>query len=81
MAVLGSAIAVLAAALMGLAIQRGATCMVPAVAELVQDHRASRALALAEAALWVGGLVLLARLAGWLETSPAGQAASWRALA
>ncbi|WP_156257184.1 YeeE/YedE thiosulfate transporter family protein, partial [Sandarakinorhabdus oryzae] len=30
---------------------------------------------------WVGGLVLLARLAGWLETSPAGQAASWRALA
>ncbi|WP_235927548.1 YeeE/YedE thiosulfate transporter family protein [Sandarakinorhabdus rubra] len=78
---LASAIALLAAALMGLAIQRGATCMVAAVAELVEQHKAGRALALAEAALWVGGLVILARMAGWLPDVPAGHAASWQAFA
>ncbi|MFA5964240.1 MAG: YeeE/YedE thiosulfate transporter family protein [Sphingomonas sp.] len=69
--VVGTAVALTSAALMGLAIQRGATCMVAAVDEIVTTHRATRALALAEAALWVGGLLALAQLAGVLGMSPA----------
>jgi hypothetical protein len=64
-------IALMSAALMGLAIQRGATCMVAAVDEIVTMRRATRALALGEAALWVGGLLALAQLGGALVMSPA----------
>lgn len=60
----GVAVALASAALMGLAIQRGATCMVAAVDEVVTARRVTRALALGEAALWVGGLLALAQLAG-----------------
>ncbi|MES2043962.1 MAG: YeeE/YedE thiosulfate transporter family protein [Pseudomonadota bacterium] len=66
-----AAIALMSAALMGLAIQRGATCMVAAVDEIVTMRRATRALALGEAALWVGGLLALAQLAGLFAMSPA----------
>lgn len=66
-----AAIALMSAALMGLAIQRGATCMVAAVDEIVATRRATRALALGEAALWVGGLLALAQLGGALAISPA----------
>ena len=54
---------------MGLAIQRGATCMVAAVDELVSEGRARRAYALAEAALWVGGLSSIALMLHWLNMS------------
>lgn len=49
----------LCAAVMGLAIQRGATCTVAAVDQLLTAHRASRLAAMLEASLWVlGGLLL-----------------------
>lgn len=64
------AVALLSAALMGLAIQRGATCMVAAVDEALSHRRAHRAAALAEAAVWVGGLAFLAAAVGWLRMTP-----------
>jgi len=64
------AVALLSAALMGMAIQRGATCMVAAVDDAVTNKRFSRAGALAEAALWVGGLVAIAGFFGWFEPAP-----------
>jgi hypothetical protein len=71
-------VALASAALMGAAIQRGATCMVAAVDEVVSERRHGRALALAEAAAWVGGLVALVQLAGLampkIDTYPAGAA-------
>ena len=69
-------IALASAALMGLAIQRGATCMVAAVDEAVSERRYGRALALGEAALWVGGLIAIAQLAGGLSMAPARYAAT-----
>ena len=65
------AAALLSAALMGLAIQRGATCMVAAVDEVLTYRRANRVAALAEAAVWVGGLAFLAAAMGWLSMTPA----------
>ncbi len=58
-------VALVSAGLMGLAIQRGATCMVAAVDDVVSHRKYSRAGALAEAALWVGGLVAVLEVAGW----------------
>jgi len=58
------AIALVAAAVMGMAIQRGATCMVAAVDEAIVRRRYRRAAALAEAAVWVGGLVAFAQMFG-----------------
>jgi hypothetical protein len=46
------------ALLMGAAIQRGATCTVAAVNEIVDQRRATRLASLLEAALWVGGGLL-----------------------
>ncbi len=52
-------LAFLLAALMGFAIQRGATCTVAAVDELVGQRRAKRLLAMLDASLWVAcGLLL-----------------------
>ena len=65
------------AALMGLAIQRGGTCTVAAVDELIAQRRATRLLALVEASLWVAGGLLLARELGGADTLarlPAGRA-------
>lgn len=65
-------VALSSAALMGLAIQRGATCMVAAVDEILSVGRAARATALAEAAVWAGGLATIAAATGWLQmTFPA----------
>jgi hypothetical protein len=50
------------ALLMGAAIQRGATCTVAAVSELVDQRKASRLRSLLEASLWVAGGLLLLRL-------------------
>lgn len=75
------AVALGSAMLMGLAIQRGATCMVAAVDQAVSERRYSRALTLGEAALWVGGLIALAQLAGLLAMGPSRYAASgWTVL-
>lgn len=74
-------IAVPCAALMGFAIQRGATCLVGAVEELVAERRAARLIALAEAALWVGGTLAALRLAGLAMAVPSGFAPGALALA
>jgi len=78
---LAFAAAALCAAVMGFAIQRGATCTVAAVDQLVRQRRATRLLALVEASLWVcGGLLLAQRLAPPAPLS-AGYALTARALA
>jgi hypothetical protein len=61
------AVAFAAAGLMGFAIQRGGTCMVAAVSEVVSERRISRSVALGESALWVSGLLALAGLAGLMN--------------
>lgn len=67
-------LALLCAAAMGLALQRGATCTVAAVHELLTVRRPTRLLAIAEASLWVAGGLLLAKAAGRLDALPAGYA-------
>jgi len=65
------------ATLMGMAIQRGATCMVAAVDEAVSGRRIGRAVALAEAAIWVGGLVALIELLGLLHVDRTPVGVTW----
>ena len=77
---LALAAAVLFAALMGASIQRGATCTVAAVDELVNHRRSTRLRSLAEAAVWVGVGLLLARSAGLLVQWPGGHALGWQTL-
>ncbi|MBX3605194.1 MAG: YeeE/YedE family protein [Piscinibacter sp.] len=67
-------IAVPCAAIMGYAIQRGATCTVAAVDELLGKRSARRLASLAEASLWVAGGLLLARMVMSLPALPAGYA-------
>jgi hypothetical protein len=67
-------VAAICAALMGYAIQRGATCTVAAVAEIVQQGTARRLIALGEASLWVAGGLLLARALGLTADLPSGYA-------
>jgi toxin CptA len=69
-------VAALCAATMGLAIQRGATCTVAAVDEVVGERSARRLAALLEAALWVGGGLLVARALHVLPKMPPGYAVS-----
>ena len=57
-------LALLCAALMGLAMQRGATCLVVAVEETLRTRRVRRAAALAEAALWACTGLLVLQAAG-----------------
>jgi toxin CptA len=64
-------VAVVCAGLMGYAIQRGATCTVAAVDELLTKRKARRLIAMAEASLWVAGGLALARLSGVLPAMPA----------
>lgn len=72
LASLGFGIAALCAAAMGFAIQRGATCMVVAVNEIIERRKASRLLAMIEASLWVAGGLLVARALGLAGPMPAG---------
>jgi Sulphur transport len=68
------ALALLAAAAMGLALQRGGTCTVAAMDELVNERRTARLAALLEAVLWVGAGLVLAQALGVrpsLPTAPA----------
>ncbi|GAA4344347.1 YeeE/YedE thiosulfate transporter family protein [Variovorax defluvii] len=65
-------LALLCAGVMGFAIQRGGTCTVAAVEEIVDQRSARRLLALAEASLWVTGGLLLARALDMLPAMPEG---------
>jgi hypothetical protein len=65
-------VAVVCAALMGYAIQRGATCIVAAVGEIVHEGKANRLIALGEASLWVAGGLLIARALGLTVGLPSG---------
>jgi toxin CptA len=64
-------IAAVCAALMGFAVQRGATCMVAAVDEIVSKRSANRLIAMLEASAIVAGGIILARFAGHLAMQPA----------
>jgi toxin CptA len=69
-------VAAICAVIMGYAIQRGATCMVAAVDEVMTKRRADRIIGLLEAAAWVAGSVLAWRLLGGAETLPIGYPAT-----
>ncbi len=70
------AAAALLAALMGFAIQRGATCMVAAVDEAVSKRRFTRLGAMLAASLWVLAGLLAAQAQGALPRMPGGYAVS-----
>lgn len=63
-------LAMFCAGMMGYAIQRGATCLVAAVDELVSKRKAYRLVAMLEASVIVAGGLLVARLAGHLMAEP-----------
>jgi hypothetical protein len=75
------AIAVVATLGMGFAIQRGATCTVAAVGEIVNHRRSGRLVALAETALWVAAGMLVARALGLTMTLPQGFDVGWATVA
>jgi uncharacterized membrane protein YedE/YeeE len=68
--------AILCVGVMGFAIQRGATCTVAAVDEVLTKRRAHRLVAMLEASLWVAGGLALAQLAHLTGSMPAGYAVS-----
>ena len=63
-------VSALCAGVMGYAIQRGATCTVAAVDELLGKRRANRLMAMGEASLWVAGGLALATVLGALPVMP-----------
>ncbi|RZI84491.1 MAG: YeeE/YedE family protein [Rubrivivax sp.] len=63
---------------MGFSIQRGATCTVAAVDEVFTQGRATRLLALLEAALWVGAGLIVAQAWGLLGHMPKGYGLGWQ---
>jgi hypothetical protein len=71
----------LCAGAMGFAIQRGATCTVAAVEELVARRGVGRLVALVEASVWVAGGLLIAHRLHWLTHVPVGYALSGWTLA
>jgi toxin CptA len=64
------AVSALCAGLMGFAIQRGGTCLVAAVDQMVSKRRATRLIALAEASLLVASGMVVAQLLGLLPMAP-----------
>jgi Sulphur transport len=80
MVILLNSLAFIAAALcagaMGFAIQRGGTCTVAAVDEVIGKRRFKRLGAMAEASLWVAGGLVLAQSLHLLTKAPAGYAVS-----
>lgn len=68
--------AILCVGVMGFAIQRGATCTVAAVDEVLTKRRAHRLVAMLEASLWVAGGLALAQLAHLMGSMPAGHEVS-----
>ena len=69
-------LAALCAGLMGFAIQRGATCTVAAVDEVVHRRKFNRLASIVEASLWVVGGLLIAQSLHLLGTMPGGYAVS-----
>lgn len=70
--------AIASVAVMGFAIQRGATCTVAAVDEVLTQRRAHRLVAMLEASLWVAGGLALAQLAHLAGSMPGGyEAGTW----
>jgi hypothetical protein len=69
-------IAAVCAGLMGFAIQRGATCTVAAMDEVVRKRSYSRLASMVEASLWVLGGLLIARAVHVFENLPGGYAVS-----
>ena len=67
-------IAALCAGVMGFAIQRGATCTVAAVDEVINKRSFRRLTSLFEASLWVAGGLLVAQALQLLPNMPAGYA-------
>lgn len=65
-----SLIALAAVGLMGFANQRGGTCTVAAIEEIVDSGRFGRLRAMFEAALWVAGGLLALGTLGWLPRLP-----------
>ncbi|MEZ0244506.1 MAG: YeeE/YedE thiosulfate transporter family protein [Sphingomonas sp.] len=70
----GFALALLCAVVMGYGVQRGATCAVSAMDEIVSKRRAHKLLAIIEAGLWVAGGLLVLRLLGVTMATPKGYA-------
>ncbi len=68
------AVAALCVGTMGFAIQRGATCTVAAVDEVIARRGVKQLVALLEASAWVAGGLLIARELGWLAQVPTGYA-------
>jgi Sulphur transport len=66
------AITLLLAAIMGFAIQRGATCTVAAVDEWVNCRRTSRLVSMVEASIWVAAGLVIANAIGVLRNIPNG---------
>src|SRR5277367_1625652 len=69
-------IAAFCAGLMGYAVQRGATCTVAAVEEIVSERRFGRLAAIVEAALWVAAGLIVANQLHALPSMPVGYAVS-----
>ena len=70
-------VAAICTGLMGFAIQRGATCTVAAVDEVVSKRRLNRLISMIEASLWVVGGLLIAQSLQWLPKMPVGYAISY----
>jgi len=66
----GLAVAIVCAALMGFAIQRGGTCLVAAIDEAVSKRTINRLLALAEASALVAAGMVTAQIFGILPMTP-----------
>lgn len=66
------AVAAACTIVMGLAIQRGATCTVAAVDEVIDRRGTTRLMALVEASVWVTVGLLVANRFGWLAAVPSG---------
>jgi len=73
-------VSVLCAGVMGFAIQRGATCTVVAVDEVVSKRRFRRLISIVEASLWVLGGLLIAQAFHLLGTMPSGYPVGWTTL-
>jgi toxin CptA len=71
-------VAIACVAAMGFAIQRGGTCTVAAVEEVIDQRGARRLLAMLEASLWVAGGLALGQLGHLAGSMPGGfEASAW----
>ena len=71
-----TSVCLLSAGVMGYAIQRGATCTVVAVTEILDTRRFGRLLAMLEASLWVLAVILGLKMLGLRMPMPQGYAST-----